>query len=472
MCVCSRKNDQVARALLSLPYWITNKMLECVQSAETRLGRVPSTIEIFVEMVHKYPGLKSQVDDVYKVAAVLISLFREDWLYTDVTAQFYSLTKHKDMKSYSELFREKFGPLYGCARDGTVCPTGAKTINFNKLIEVLKSSDAKLFDDNKWMFDGDFKFLDGQKLPSKIAFNTFPRSGNSFLRKYMEQMTGISTGATVHLHTSTSLQIQGLKGEAIIDDRTWIIKAHHPMDIPLATSFKSDKVVCCIRNPLDVFVSFASLGNTLSHTGQPPYSYSKDYPAWWDWFVKLQAVQHAKYFETMLRHCNKENQNPIYIVRYEDLVDNPREQLEGIYKFLLDLDDLKGTNAERRLDQIMAMGADAAKTYQTKKTTGKFNAHRDKYTDEQIEFIKEKNADLLYYMGYTNHPEQDNTRCAFFTFNEHKEENVKKFFGFREDNQKHLKKVVQEGGWKGQKYTVNWHPDNFPVYPPEALARI
>jgi hypothetical protein len=47
----------------------------------------------------------------------------------------------------------------------------------------------------------------------------------------------------------------------------------------------------------------------------------------------------------MLRHCNDEGRNPIYIVRYEDLVTNPGPELEGIMKFLLDLDDLKGTNA-------------------------------------------------------------------------------------------------------------------------------
>ena len=117
------------------------------------------------------------------------------------------------------------------------------------------------------MFDGEFKFCDGQKLPSKISFSTYPRSGNSFLRKYLEQMTGIPTGSTVSLHTATSLQVQGLKGEYIVDDRTWIIKAHHPMLLPGALSFNSDKIVCCVRNPLDVFQSFASLANTMSHSG-------------------------------------------------------------------------------------------------------------------------------------------------------------------------------------------------------------
>jgi hypothetical protein len=110
--------------------------------------------------------------------------------------------------------------------------TTAKTINFNDLMTMLKSKDQGVFEKNKWIYDGDFKFCDGKKLPTKISFCSFPRSGNSFLRKYLEQMTGISTGATVSLHTSTSLLIQGLKGEYIIDDRVWIIKAHHPMLLP------------------------------------------------------------------------------------------------------------------------------------------------------------------------------------------------------------------------------------------------
>ena len=70
---------------------------------------------------------------------------------------------------------------------------------------MLKSKDESLFKENSWIWDGDFKFLDGQKLPTKIAFDTYPRSGNSMLRRFLEQMTGISTGASVQLHTSTSL---------------------------------------------------------------------------------------------------------------------------------------------------------------------------------------------------------------------------------------------------------------------------
>lgn len=96
------------------------------------------------------------------------------------------------------------------------------------------------------------------------------------------------------------------------------------MLLPKVLQFNSDKVICCVRNPLDVIISFASLGNTMSHSGQPPFEYHKDYPAWWDWWISDQAESHRKYFEVMLRHCNKEGRNPIHIMRYEDLVANPK----------------------------------------------------------------------------------------------------------------------------------------------------
>jgi hypothetical protein len=169
------------------------------------------------------------------------------------------------------------------------------------------------------------------------------------LRKQLELITGISTGATVSLHTSTSLQITGLAGEEIIDDRVFIIKAHHPGTFPGVIEFDSTKVVMCVRNPLDVLVSFASLVNTLSHTAEPEFNYATDFPEWWDWWVKDQAEKHANYFNTMIDACTTGGKNPVYICRFEDLLANKQEELTGVMKFLLGMEDLTGTNAERRI---------------------------------------------------------------------------------------------------------------------------
>jgi len=62
------------------------------------------------------------------------------------------------------------------------------------------------------------------------------------------------------------------------------------------------------------------------------------------------------YFDTVLKHCvdEMENNNPIYFTRYEDMVKDMTGPTKGIMTYLLDLDDIAGTNAERRVDQFMA----------------------------------------------------------------------------------------------------------------------
>lgn len=119
------------------------------------------------------------------------------------------------------------------------------------------------------------------------------------------------------------------------------------------------------------------------------------------------------------------------------------------------------------------MGAAAASTYKTKKTTGVFNAHKHKYTEKQIALIQEKNSDHLYYFGYTNSPaDDDNSKYAFFDFKEHKEEHKKAYYGFREQNKKHLATLVKDGGWKGPKYAVNQDKECFDFYPMDQVHKV
>ena len=73
-------------------------------------------------------------------------------------------------------------------------------------MDLLKSKDEALWENAKWMFDGQFRFLDGEPNKSqKVAFCSFPRSGNTFLRRYIEMLTGICTGADNTLHVNVAL---------------------------------------------------------------------------------------------------------------------------------------------------------------------------------------------------------------------------------------------------------------------------
>ena len=110
-----------------------------------------------------------------------------------------------------EKFSEKFQRLYptGYMLDKSqhiVAGPQTPTINLAQLTGLFISSDENLWERSKWMFDGHFRFLDGQPIKSnKIAFCSFPRSGNTFLRRYMEMLTGVTTGADNTLHVSVTL---------------------------------------------------------------------------------------------------------------------------------------------------------------------------------------------------------------------------------------------------------------------------
>lgn len=108
----------------------------------------------------------------------------------------------------------------------------------------------------------------------------------------------------------------------------------------------------CCQKPLDSIISLACLANTMSHSALCEFEFYTEYKEWWDWYVKYVADSQARFFETLIRHCTEEGKNPIYIVRYEDLCNQPTQELTGMCKFMLDLNDLTGTNMERRINQI------------------------------------------------------------------------------------------------------------------------
>ena len=51
------------------------------------------------------------------------------------------------------------------------------------------------------------KFLDRKLdlIGDRVALSSFPRTGNSFLRKILEQITGVFTGSDMHLNMTLML---------------------------------------------------------------------------------------------------------------------------------------------------------------------------------------------------------------------------------------------------------------------------
>ena len=188
------------------------------------------------------------------------------------------------------------------------------------------------------------------------------------MRKYFELLTGVETGADNTLNLNVHLQLQGLKGEHIVDDTVWIVKTHSPWIMPEAPVFFCNKIICIIRNPIDVIISFLHLFSVANHVQKAPFEYHERHPKYWDWWVHLCTKRMANWYRTLMRDANIKSL-PVLYTRFEDLTQNPKEELENIMAFLCNRKDVKGTNAERRVMEVLAKGKDATVLYQLKDNT-------------------------------------------------------------------------------------------------------
>ena len=85
-------------------------------------------------------------------------------------------------------------------------------------------------------------------------YATFPRSGNSMMRRYFENITGIATGADVGIKNglNVSLQYSVSKAEGQIGYSTWIKKSHFPFTVPFQKPEEHDMVLICSRYEVNV----------------------------------------------------------------------------------------------------------------------------------------------------------------------------------------------------------------------------
>jgi hypothetical protein len=166
----------------------------------------------------------------------------------------------------------------------------------------------------------------------------------------------------------------GLPGEEIVDDRCWIVKSHSPWVMTFSKKFNCNKILFVVRNPLDSFMSWLELVQNGNHTTKCSFEIQDEYPNYWNEWVNDITEIFGKWFDVHLKDM-KNRECPILFIRFEDLLTDPEPQLMNIMRFFLGVKDLTGTNAERRVKEVIALGHEATQgTYKLKSTTSKFNA--------------------------------------------------------------------------------------------------
>jgi len=115
-------------------------------------------------------------------------------------------------------------------------------------------------------------------------------------------------------------------------------------------------------------------------------------------------------------HDAKMKQLPVLFTRFEDLTTNPEVELTNIMKFLLNVTDITGTNAERRVKEVIAKGKDATVLYQLKDNTRTLNTNVKRYNKEQLAYIEHEMKDIMYYFGYAKIKEDPENYTGFHDY--------------------------------------------------------
>lgn len=297
---------------------------------------------------------KGAIKTIWEAGVVMMCMFREEIMYTDIRGATWRHEKREGYFSYTDFIRKLYPNYTVDEKTHLIMPdTSARSVDFNTLWKILRSTDRELMEgeENKWMFDGEVRFLDNKQnlddLGQRVGMSSYMRSGNAFLRKTLQSITKIATGCVGSLNTGTMSQIVGLVGQCHTDDHVWVCKSHHPFTQLNSTTYNGNKAVCVMRNPLDSIVSFGVFLNTMAHASAAEYDFtSGEHKEWWDWWVKAEIDRHARFWEVNYQDWVTDRKVPVHIIRYEDLVDKPQETLEGLLAFMLELEDIEGTNVQ------------------------------------------------------------------------------------------------------------------------------
>jgi len=161
-----------------------------------------------------------------------------------------------------------------------------------------------------------------------IVLASFPRSGNSISRLLLEKITGLSTGS---IYLDTKLLSKGWRGEGYTKDVVYV-KSHYPIYLKPNNSFPFEKSVVLVRNPYDSVISLFNYMVTKTHDETVSSELFKTKMEYWQKIVPRGAKQ-WKYLLDYYIDLQKNFSIPLLIVRYEDLMAQPKKELQKILDF-------------------------------------------------------------------------------------------------------------------------------------------
>jgi hypothetical protein len=235
-----------------------------------------------------------------------------------------------------------------------------------------------------------YRFLRPRPVLRCVAMASYPRSGNTLLRRLLEEETGVVTGSDSRPNRplSQSLVECGMQGEGIVDCRVGIVKTHWP-ERRGWQSFNVDRVVVLVRNPFDAIDSYFHMALTNTHDKSLRDDAYTQYADVWDGLVRSEIDTWCRFYTFWL-----EADISGVIVRYEDILHRPLETVgEVLDKIWPDAPRINRGHKKKK------QGRGAA-PYVPRR--GKVGASHSRFSRELMDFCEARAGELLHAFGYAD----------------------------------------------------------------------
>mmetsp|Transcript_11080 Transcript_11080/g.16849 ORF Transcript_11080/g.16849 Transcript_11080/m.16849 type:complete len:293 (+) Transcript_11080:1450-2328(+) len=221
---------------------------------------------------------------------------------------------------------------------------------------------------------------------------SFPRSGNTMLRAYLEKILGVSTGSDGDIKAKLigELMQRGLAGEGLVDKRVFVVKSHYPERWG-RQRFYCERAILLVRNPIDSITSLFNMVCTGTHHRSILDSDFKKFALIWMDFLQQDITVWKDFHNFWLK-----SKIPVHIIRYEDICEKPFPTLKSLVSFLTNKEDITGT----KLEQYVRLACDESSPEIYKPREGKVNGNLKKFNRVQLDTLYSETANLLKLFNY------------------------------------------------------------------------
>ena len=229
----------------------------------------------------------------------------------------------------------------------------------------------------------------------RIALASYPRSGNSLVRRLLESITGIVTGSDTKPGRGMAelLRDSGLIGEGETKkEKVWVVKTHFPERLGWQR-FKVQRAILLVRHPINAIKSYFHMQLTATHHLSLDPSEFQHLAKVWNEHIEMETMIWKEFHKYWLTR-----DIPVIVVRYEDLLVNRESEMKRLYRFLY----RTGSGGDVVYNErILRAIEDLTSGHVYKPRSANIAPNFEHFTPEQQDYVLGQCQDFLHHFGYT-----------------------------------------------------------------------